>query len=120
MYDLLDAGYVYIAMPPLYKITKGKEFAYASDEDEKEHLVKQFSKTGSRGLEVQRYKGLGEMNPDQLWETTLDPQNRSLIQVKIDDEESTKGVFEDLMGENVLPRKEFIESRADKVVNLDI
>ena len=75
---------------------------------------------GKKGLTMQRYKGLGEMNPDQLWETTLDPQNRSLIQVKIDDEESTKGVFEDLMGENVLPRKEFIESRADKVVNLDI
>ena len=75
---------------------------------------------GKKGLSMQRYKGLGEMNPDQLWETTLDPQNRSLIQVKIDDEESTKGVFEDLMGENVLPRKEFIENRADKVVNLDI
>ncbi len=75
---------------------------------------------GKKGLSMQRYKGLGEMNPDQLWETTLDPNNRSLIQVKIDDEESTKGVFEDLMGENVLPRKEFIENRADKVVNLDI
>ncbi len=75
---------------------------------------------GKKGLSMQRYKGLGEMNPDQLWETTLDPENRSLIQVKIDDEESTKGVFEDLMGENVLPRKEFIENRADKVVNLDI
>ncbi len=75
---------------------------------------------GKKGLSMQRYKGLGEMNPDQLWETTLDPKNRSLIQVKIDDEESTKGVFEDLMGENVLPRKEFIENRADKVVNLDI
>ena len=75
---------------------------------------------GKKGLTMQRYKGLGEMNPDQLWETTLDPQNRSLIQVKIDDEESSKGVFEDLMGENVLPRKEFIENRADKVVNLDI
>ncbi len=75
---------------------------------------------GKKGLSLQRYKGLGEMNPDQLWETTLDPKNRSLIQVKIDDEESTKGVFEDLMGENVLPRKEFIENRADKVVNLDI
>ncbi len=75
---------------------------------------------GKKGLSMQRYKGLGEMNPEQLWETTLDPKNRSLIQVKIDDEESTKGVFEDLMGENVLPRKEFIENRADKVLNLDI
>ena len=75
---------------------------------------------GKKGLSLQRYKGLGEMNPDQLWETTLDPKNRSLIRVTIDDEESTKGIFEDLMGENVLPRKEFIENRADKVINLDI
>ncbi len=83
-------------------------------------LFNTIQKLGKKGLSMQRYKGLGEMNPDQLWETTLDPKNRSLIQVKIDDEESTKGVFEDLMGENVLPRKEFIENRADKVVNLDI
>ncbi len=83
-------------------------------------LFKTIQNLAKKGLSMQRYKGLGEMNPDQLWETTLDPKNRSLIQVKIDDEESTKGVFEDLMGENVLPRKEFIENRADKVVNLDI
>ena len=75
---------------------------------------------GKKGLSLQRYKGLGEMNPEQLWETTLDPNNRSLIQVKIDDVEVSKGIFEDLMGENVLPRKEFIESRASSVVNLDI
>ena len=83
-------------------------------------LFNNIQNLGKKGLSMQRYKGLGEMNPDQLWETTLDPKNRSLIQVKIDDEETTKGVFEDLMGENVLPRKEFIENRADKVVNLDI
>ena len=69
---------------------------------------------------MQRYKGLGEMNPDQLWSTTLNPENRSLMQVKIDDEEITKGWFEDLMGENVAPRREFIESRATNVNNLDI
>jgi DNA gyrase subunit B len=69
---------------------------------------------------MQRYKGLGEMNPDQLWSTTLDPDNRSLMQVTIDDEEITKGWFEDLMGENVAPRREFIESRATNVNNLDI
>ena len=83
-------------------------------------LLEIIYESGKKGLSLQRYKGLGEMNPDQLWETTLDPKNRSLIQVTIDDEESSKGVFEDLMGENVLPRKEFIESRADKVINLDI
>ena len=69
---------------------------------------------------MQRYKGLGEMNPDQLWSTTLNPENRSLMQVKIDDEEITKSWFEDLMGENVAPRREFIESRATNVNNLDI
>ena len=78
------------------------------------------NENGKKGLSLQRYKGLGEMNPEQLWETTLDPINRTLIQVRIDDVESTKGIFEDLMGENVIPRKEFIESRADSVVNLDI
>ena len=76
--------------------------------------------TGKKGLSMQRYKGLGEMNPDQLWETTLDPENRSLIQVKIEDEAKTKGIFEDLMGENVQPRKEFIVEHASSAVNLDI
>ena len=70
-------------------------------------LLDTINDMGKKGLTMQRYKGLGEMNPEQLWETTLDPNNRSLIQVKIDDEESSKGIFEDLMGENVLPRKEF-------------
>ena len=83
-------------------------------------LLEIVSENGKKGLSLQRYKGLGEMNPEQLWETTLDPINRTLIQVRIDDAESTKGIFEDLMGENVVPRKEFIESRADSVVNLDI
>ena len=83
-------------------------------------LLEIVNENGKKGLSLQRYKGLGEMNPEQLWETTLDPINRTLIQVRIDDVESTKGIFEDLMGENVVPRKEFIESRADSVVNLDI
>ena len=76
--------------------------------------------TGKKGLSLQRYKGLGEMNPDQLWETTLDPKNRSLIQVKIEDEAKTKGIFENLMGENVQPKKDFIDEHASNVVNLDI
>ena len=103
----------------------GKVVTEVGNEDLKEYdniniCLSDILSASKRGISVQRYKGLGEMNPGQLWETTLDPKNRSLIQVKIDDEESTKGVFEDLMGENVLPRKEFIENRADKVVNLDI
>ena len=83
-------------------------------------ILNQIVEVGKKGLTMQRYKGLGEMNPDQLWSTTLDPENRSLMQVKIDDEEITKGWFEDLMGENVAPRREFIESRATNVNNLDI
>ena len=75
---------------------------------------------GKKGLSLQRYKGLGEMNPEQLWETTLDPENRLLIQVKIEDEDETKRIFEKLMGENVQPRKDFIDENAASVVNLDI
>ena len=83
-------------------------------------ILDRIVEVGKKGLTMQRYKGLGEMNPDQLWSTTLDPDNRSLMQVTIDDEEITKGWFEDLMGENVAPRREFIESRATNVNNLDI
>ncbi len=83
-------------------------------------LLEFIHEEAKKGLSLQRYKGLGEMNPDQLWETTLNPENRTLIKVKIDNVEITKGTFENLMGENVLPRKEFIETRADQVVNLDI
>jgi DNA gyrase subunit B len=83
-------------------------------------ILDKIVEVGKKGLTMQRYKGLGEMNPDQLWSTTLDPDNRSLMQVTIDDEEITKGWFEDLMGENVAPRREFIESRATNVNNLDI
>ena len=83
-------------------------------------LLRLVLKEGERGLNLQRYKGLGEMNADQLWETTLDPKNRSLIQVKIEDEAKTKGIFENLMGENVQPRKDFIDEHASNVVNLDI
>ena len=102
--------------PGIISIKNDKEVSIYSPSQ----LLEIINDLGKKGLTLQRYKGLGEMNPDQLWETTLDPKKRSLIQVKIDDEETSKGTFEDLMGENVLPRKEFIEKRADTVVNLDI
>ena len=100
-YDILERGHVYIAMPPLYKISKGKSFVYASDEDEKENAVKEFSKSGSKGIDVQRYKGLGEMNPDQLWETTMDPSVRRLLKVSIEDTQAVEETFTELMGDNV-------------------
>ena len=116
MEDLIKAGYVYIAQPPLYKITKGKKMDYAYDEAQMEKIV---SKFGS-GCAIQRYKGLGEMNAQQLWETTMDPERRTLLQVTIEDGEKADKTFKDLMGDDVAPRKEFIEAYATTVSNLDI
>ena len=120
MYEIVDKGHIYIALPPLYKITKGKEFIYASDEKEKDDAIKTLSKNGTRGLEVQRYKGLGEMNPEQLWTTTMDPVNRRMMRVDIKDVQDANESFEILMGDDVEPRREFIDSNALSVKELDI
>ena len=120
MYEIVDKGHIYIALPPLYKITKGKEFFYASDEEEKDKAIKALSKSGTRGLEVQRYKGLGEMNPEQLWTTTMDPQNRRMMRVDIKDVQDANESFEVLMGDDVEPRREFIDKNALTVKELDI
>ena len=108
----------------MFQETKPGRLSNGSDDYEEiyspSQLLDIIVNTGKKGLSLQRYKGLGEMNPDQLWETTLDPKNRSLIQVKIEDEAKTKGIFENLMGENVQPRKDFIDEHASNVVNLDI
>ena len=119
-YDILDRGHVYIALPPLYKITKGKQYEYVSDESEKDAAIKRMSEGGTRGLEVQRYKGLGEMNPDQLWTTTMEPENRKMMQVTINDATEADQQFEILMGDQVEPRREFIVIIALSVSNLDI
>ena len=112
MYEIVENGHIYIALPPLYKITKGKEFVYASDEEEKEQAVKDFSSGGTRGLEVQRYKGLGEMNASQLWDTTMNPEFRTMRKVVIENGVEADRIFSMLMGDDVPPRREFIENNA--------
>ena len=113
---------MYIAIPPLYRVKKGKQAEYAYSDAEKDKLVQKMSggKSGNKGLQVQRYKGLGEMNPDQLWDTTMDPETRTMRLVRLEDMDVADGVFTILMGEQVEPRREFIERHADQVRNLDL
>lgn len=108
--DIIKNGYLYVAMPPLYKIQKGKEIRYAYNDEEKDRLVKELK--SSANISIQRYKGLGEMNPEQLWETTMNPVNRLLKQINIHDAEEADEVFTMLMGDEVPPRKHFIQTNA--------
>ena len=117
MRRLIEEGYLYIAQPPLYKVNKGKQVAYVYSERELPAQIKEFGETG---VGIQRYKGLGEMNPNQLWETTMDPDNRMTVQVTVDDAVEADELFTILMGEKVEPRREFIETHAKEVTNLDI
>jgi len=116
MKALIEEGHLYIAQPPLYRIAKGKEEYYVFSEDEKDAKVKHFGQSAK----VTRYKGLGEMNPEQLWKTTMDPSQRIMLKVNIDSDIEAHKMFVKLMGEEVEPRREFIERHARDVKNLDI
>ncbi len=119
MPEVIKEGFLYIAMPPLYKLQSGKDMRYAYSDDEKDSTIKLMQAATKNSISIQRYKGLGEMNPSQLWETTMNPANRILKQVGIDDAEEADATFTMLMGDEVPPRKHFIQSNA-KQATLDI
>jgi DNA gyrase subunit B len=116
MRPLIERGHIYIAEPPLYRVQKGKEVHYVYSDAEKDELVRKLGKN----VIVQRFKGLGEMNPEQLWETTMNPETRKLKRVTLKDAEEAERVFSILMGKDVEPRRRFIIEHAREVMSIDI
>ena len=120
MRPLIERGYVYSAVPPLYKLTKGKTTRVAYSDAERDAISAELRGDSGAKVNISRFKGLGEMNPEELWETTMDPEKRTLRRITLDDAAAADEIFTILMGEQVEPRKEFIERNAKYVVNLDI
>jgi len=118
--QLVEDGHVYIAQPPLYKVSLGRKEYYAYDDEERDILIKRYKKEGNTKIDVQRYKGLGEMNPEQLWSTTMDPETRTLVKITIEDASQADKTFSTLMGGDVEPRRNFIQKNAKYVRNLDV